>query len=797
MLPASLSALTACQQFILCKLVPDAASGKIDKIPADYRSGQTHINAHDPQFHTDSWTVDTMPAIWGADYVAAFVLRDDDPFFCLDIDGALLPDNTWHPEALALVGRFPGAAVEVSTSGRGLHIWGAYTGVMPDHACRGKTTDVRTELYTTKRFIALGQPNATGNAGADCTLALASVIAELFPAGASVPMTADEWIDAAAPEWHGPDDDAELIRRMLASKPSAAASFGNRPTPGDLWTRNLPILSAAYPTTTTGEPYDGSQADAALASHLAWWTGKNPVRMQRLMRESALCRDKYDRDDYLPRTIRAAISVCDSVMQDKRIVIDKPKKDKAYKPTAKIIEGATYAGTTDQIAIFEGCCYVSSIDQILLPDGRTVDAARFNKEERYHKYTYTLDREGEKVAKNAWHAYTESKAVTFPRAETMCFRPDIEPGMIRVVNGFRVVNAFYQPEVERIKGDATPFTKHLRKILPNDKDREILTCYLAAMAQFPGSKFQWAPLVQGAEGNGKSFLKTAMAYCVGGDSKWHQVNASDIGGNGGKFTGWMRNKLMICIEEIKTGHRTELLEIMKPWITESSIEIQGKGADQVTGDNRANFLLFTNHKDAITKTTRDRRYCILYTAQQEHDHIARDGMDGDYFPDLYNWLRKDGYAIIADYLMSYPIPAELNPALDRGGLCQRAPDTSSTVEALSLSQGRIEQEIGEAIQSGRNGFSGGWVSSVALDELLRERRADGSVPRNKRGEVMASLGYVTHPGLPGGRTTVLVNGVRPVLYVRKDSIQAGLTGGAAIVRAFESTQITVFRELAA
>src|SRR3546814_2632418 len=49
------------------------------------------------------------------------------------------------------------------------------------------------------------------------------------------------------------------------------------------------------------------------------------------------------------------------------------------------------------------------------------------------------------------------------------------------------------------------------------------------------------------------------------------------------------------------------------------VEIQAKGQDQVTGDNRANFILTSNHKDAIVKTVNDRRYCVLFTAQQRSE----------------------------------------------------------------------------------------------------------------------------------------------------------------------------------
>ena len=111
-------------------------------------------------------------------------------------------------------------------------------------------------------------------------------------------------------------------------------------------------------------------------------------------------------------------------------------------------------------------------------------------------------------------------------------------------------------------------------------------------------------------------------------------------------------------------------------------------------------------------------------------------MSGEFFPNLYKWLRDGGYAHVAHYLMNYDIPDELNPATS----CHRAPETSTTSEAISATMGGIEAEIVEARESERAGFRGGWVSSYALDALLRERGIKCSRP--KRAEILRELGYM-------------------------------------------------------
>ena len=79
----------------------------------------------------------------------------------------------------------------------------------------------------------------------------------------------------------------------------------------------MEALARAYPDPARG--YDSSSADAALAQHLAFWTGKDCARIDSLMRRSALARDKWEREDYLPRTILGAVGRQFEVLTDKAL----------------------------------------------------------------------------------------------------------------------------------------------------------------------------------------------------------------------------------------------------------------------------------------------------------------------------------------------------------------------------------------------------------------------------------------------------------------------------------------------
>lgn len=280
------------------------------KMPVDYRTGMFTAKdgqgAHNPAIWTTYEHAAAVAAQCGPAYGVGFVLTDADPFFCLDIDGALQPDGTWSGLSQQVCASLPGTVIEVSQSGRGLHVWGKRS-AMPEHAA--KNVPLHLELYHRLRFILLGS-NAVGAMAEDCP-ALDAVIAGYFPPRlrGDVPDT------GPCAEWRGPTDDAELLRRAMQSR-SARSAFGGRASFVDLWKADERVLSTAYPPSGDGT-YDASSADAALAQHLAFWTGKDAARIERLMQQSALKRDKWEREDYLPRTIGNACGMARDVLQDK------------------------------------------------------------------------------------------------------------------------------------------------------------------------------------------------------------------------------------------------------------------------------------------------------------------------------------------------------------------------------------------------------------------------------------------------------------------------------------------------
>lgn len=727
----------AYRQFINWHNVVDPEKPKPRKVPFDPVTGHP-IDPHNPA----NWK--TFDEAVATGHPVGFVLTALDPFFFFDLDDCF--DGTgWKPEAVSLFNMFPGAAREVSISGTGLHVMGRCDKIRL--ADRRNKWGGWLEFYTTGRFIALGH-GFEGDFNLDWTDTLLQIVPER-PAVDATALTA-----GPVPEYTGPTDDADLIRRMCAARGSIGAQFGTKASAKDLWEGDASMLCQVFPS-PSGDVYDRSSADAALMSHLAFWTGKDAARMDRLFRLSKLMRPKYEaRQDYRTATITNAIGQCRSVYN---VVKSNAQPETELDLPGGFASGGEVLTVGEQIEHFKGCVYIRDMHRMLVPGGAILKNEQFRA--TYGGHVFLMSPDGSGPTKNAFEAFTENRAYKFPKAETSCFQPKREPGSI--VDG--AVNVYYPVEVRRVKGDVSPFLKLVTKLLPNERDRAILLAWCAAVVQNPGSKFQWAIVLQGAPGNGKTAVAKCLEYAVG--SKYTHCPAAEDLGN--QFNSYIENKLLISVEEVHLQGKRELLDTLKPLITNDRIEVQAKGIDKRMIDNFTNWFMCTNHQDAVLKTKDDRRYAIFFSAQQSIEEIRRDGMDGNYFPDLWKWFRADGFAIVADYLMTYPIPAELDPT----GTCQRAPDTSSTAAAITASMGRIEQEILEAIDQGEKGFRNGWISTAALDALFTNNRF--SLSRQKTAEMLRDLGFKQV-----GRANKLImeeSDKRPVLYIHRAHWREGLT----------------------
>jgi putative DNA primase/helicase len=228
-----------------------------------------------------------------------FALNGSDDIVGIDLDK--LKEHQNQPavvdifEALTKSGTY----IERSPSGKGLHAF--LRGSMPFAGKNNRVLGV--EIYASGRYLTVtGQ--RLDDAGQDIVadqLTIDGIVGLAFPALAAVQFGAAN-IPAPAMSASASISDEGLINLARKAKNGEAFSLlwgGEREEYYRL--QNKPVSSH-------------SETDFALCCSLAFWTGKDPVRIDRLFRQSSLMRPKWDEQHgtttYGQRTIANAIPAC-------------------------------------------------------------------------------------------------------------------------------------------------------------------------------------------------------------------------------------------------------------------------------------------------------------------------------------------------------------------------------------------------------------------------------------------------------------------------------------------------------
>ncbi len=231
------------------------------------------------------------------------------------------------------------------------------------------------------------------------------------------------------------------------------------------------------------------------------------------------------------------------------------------------------------------------------------------------------------------------------------------------------------------------FFTHVRNTVGSEREQRILIDFMAYVYQNPGKRVQWALLLKGIEGNGKSYFFRVMQAVLGRQASVVSTTAIDS-----TFTGWAEGSLLVCIEEIRISgtNKYAILDKMKPLITNSTIAVVHKGKDEKHIPNFTSYMMFTNHADAIPVGENDRRYCVIFTKQtRKEDLFAQHGgavASEAYFGALFGDL-EERPDVFARMLQDWKISDDFSPS-------GRAPETDglAAMRAMHVSEDRDDME---------------------------------------------------------------------------------------------------------
>ena len=278
------------------------------------------------------------------------------------------------------------------------------------------------------------------------------------------------------------------------------------------------------------------------------------------------------------------------------------------------------------------------------------------------------------------------------------------------------------------------FLTHISNVLVDEREQRILIDWLAYVVQNAGKRINWAILLQGAQGTGKSYFAKVLEWVLGSNAK-----SLDPSALGERFTGWAHGAVVNIVEEIriKGDDKWRIMDRLKPFITNSMIQIEEKGRDHRTVPNFTNYLLLTNYKDALPITNDDRRFCVMYGRIQNEtelfDYFGGRDATGDYFEHLFAESEKHAGAI-KTFLLKYKISDDFKAS-------GRAPDTKSRQAMIQATISPDQCSVEDLINKHDCAVVNGRILDVTWLAKLCETDGDMLPPTRTLGHILSDMGY--------------------------------------------------------
>ena len=212
------------------------------------------------------------------------------------------------------------------------------------------------------------------------------------------------------------------------------------------------------------------------------------------------------------------------------------------------------------------------------------------------------------------------------------------------IPGYYILNTYRAPKFETATSFelVDEFIQHIHRVCnQSDAHVDYLLQFFKHTIHFPHLRFPHAVLITGMGGIGKTVVGEALRQTVGLRNASRQ-NMDSLFDMSSHFNAFLGQKTLITVEEAyspsgkdrRAFYNGRLREI----ITEGATRVEKKGVDSKDAEICCNFLLFSNHRDAIPITEEDRRIYIIHSEYMDKKE-ARASVQQFYQPNTKNTIR--------------------------------------------------------------------------------------------------------------------------------------------------------------
>jgi hypothetical protein len=268
------------------------------------------------------------------------------------------------------------------------------------------------------------------------------------------------------------------------------------------------------------------------------------------------------------------------------------------------------------------------------------------------------------------------------KLEGLSYWPGKQRFVVDEIAGHRrlCLNTWQTFEIAAQEGDCQPWVDLMNHIF--DGKQELVRRFeqwLAFLVQHPGAKINWAPVLIGHPGIGKTTVGDVMRLMLG-SSNVRIVEQDELES---QYNSYVADKQLVIFEELDRVPQKSM-GILRNLITSDQITIREKWDKPVTMANRTNAMFLANDPEPLKIQPEDRRFMV---------HASRARQDKELAGRFWGWIkgeritREDGQPG-----WSYSGVAKLKSRLEQYDLSDldprdNAPETDSKAElqASSLS----------------------------------------------------------------------------------------------------------------
>jgi len=254
---------------------------------------------------------------------------------------------------------------------------------------------------------------------------------------------------------------------------------------------------------------------------------------------------------------------------------------------------------------------------------------------------------------------------------------------------------------------------HLELLIAEPEYRELMLDWFCYQVQQPGRKIRWAPLLQGAMGCGKTVFAEMMRLVLG------PTNVKLVDGSTlfDKFTGWSSGSQLAVLEEIRvvgTG-RHQVMSMLKPRISNDRITVRRMHVEAEEEPNTTNYLLLTNHQDAIAPSEDERRYFVIFSRLQTRSQVQ--AIPPEYYAKVYDTITNKSGGV-----RHFLETRKISSAFDPNG---HALVTKHLLDMLGASASPLNAAIRESLEDGDHPLvKSDLVSATSLRAVLETRNIE-------------------------------------------------------------------------